>query len=169
MNSQKLSSLILYVIDAHDKFAKREQDRFRKWDGKTPYSIHPIWCAMTLLSETSLPESVRDFGAEALLLHDIQEDTNAPIFECSDEAKKLSRELTFDKSEDSMQLIFERSKTAQLLKLYDKISNFLDGSWMSGEKKQKSLLDIERLSKEVISNFGPLNITKIASSLLKDN
>ena len=167
MNAEKLSTLISYVIHAHEKLSKKKDGHIRRWDGKTPYAIHPIWCAMTILTETSLPEDVRIVGAEALLLHDVTEDTTAPLFECSDEVKKLVSELTFTTNDVSMELIFERSKLAQLLKLYDKVSNFLDGSWRTVEKRKLNLLHIEKLSEKVVANFGHLNITKMAQGLLQ--
>jgi len=169
MHAKRLSDLIASVIKAHDESSKTEMSRFRVWDKSTPYSIHPIWTAMTILTETNLPEAIRTDGAEALLLHDILEDTTSDIPECSQEVRRLVEELTFEPSEDSMELIFKRSDTAQLLKLYDKVSNFLDGSWMSPEKKAKSLADIKRLADNAKATFGNLNIVAMADALSKED
>lgn len=165
MDATRLSGLIEYVIRAHDERAKGDYKRFRIWDKKTPYSIHPIWSAMTLLTETSLPENLRYEGAEALLLHDILEDTDAPLPPCSGSVERLVKELTFKNSAESMQLIFERSDEAKLLKIYDKVSNFLDGAWMDPDKKEKNLEHIKKLSDMARERFGELNILKIARSL----
>lgn len=166
MKAKELARLIRFVLWVHDGKAKKHSKRFRKWDGKTPYGIHPIWCAMTILTETGLPEDIRISGAQALLLHDILEDTTADLpNEVPDEVVKLVREMTFDSSEEEMKLIWRKSKKIKLLKLYDKVSNLLDGSWMSSEKRERYLAYVKALSEEVESHYGELNITKIARAL----
>ena len=71
----KLEDHINWIIDAHQNYPKKPGGDIRYWDKKTPYSIHPIWCAMTMLTETKLPEELRINGAIALLYHDVLEDT----------------------------------------------------------------------------------------------
>jgi hypothetical protein len=140
----------------------------RRWDQTTPYAIHPLWCAMTLLSETTLPESLRDVGYQALLWHDILEDTQAGLpSDSSDTVKQLVQEMTFESFSDEMQHIWERSDTARLLKLYDKVSNLLDGTWMQNEQWNqyvtytlKLLENVENISRKY--RYGSLNIVKIA-------
>src|SRR5262245_14892479 len=95
-----LQYLQYYAWEAHMSFSRTPTKAVRRWDGKTPYAIHPVWCAMTLLTETSLPEELRFSGAQALLLHDILEDTTAGLPENVSEAvRALVQEMTFDSFE----------------------------------------------------------------------
>ncbi len=158
-----MAKRIFWTIIWHGNRAKKPSKAFRKWDGKTPYGIHPAWCAMTLLHETTLPEEVRNIGYQALLYHDILEDTDAKLPEdFPNEASKLVEEMTFESSDIEMVEIWSKSKEAKLLKLYDKVSNLLDGAWMSAEKRAKYSWYTLRLADEVGKNFGQLNIVKIA-------
>jgi len=56
---EKLVDLIAYTFRAHGEGATKPSKAVRKWDGRTPYAVHPVWCAMTLLTETTLPEDLR--------------------------------------------------------------------------------------------------------------
>ena len=58
---------ITYIINAHTNKAKKPENTTRMFDGKTPYYVHPIWCATMILQETSLPEYLRREGSQALL------------------------------------------------------------------------------------------------------
>lgn len=63
-------------IIAYQKYSVHPDRAVRLWDKKTPYAVHPLWCAMTFLQETNLPESVnRRECAFALLFHDVKEDS----------------------------------------------------------------------------------------------
>jgi (p)ppGpp synthase/HD superfamily hydrolase len=139
---------------------------FRKWDGKTPYAIHPTWCSMTLLAETRLPEHIRHDGARALLMHDLLEDTTQNLPEdTSETVRQLVLDVIFKNSDEEMQQVWSRSDLVLLLKLYDKVSNLLDGSWMSPEKLQVYKSYVSKLCDHVETVYGPLNIVKIANAL----
>ena len=58
MNAETLATTIAGIFRAHDGRANKESKRFRKWDGKTPYGIHPTWAAMTILTETLSPLAI---------------------------------------------------------------------------------------------------------------
>ncbi len=169
MNAKKLEATISYVLWAHSMQATTARKSVRKWDGKTPYGIHPIWCAMTILSETSLPEELRMCGAEALLLHDLLEDTEALLpHGTSDRVKGLVEGMTFRSSSEEMERVWSRGSEVLLLKLYDKVSNLLDGSWMSTDKRATYRAYVERLCDEVSPVYGKeLNIVKIAKAVTK--
>ncbi len=88
-----------YIIEAH-KQSLDIKKATRYWDLKTSYSIHPIWCATTLLHETSLPEELRQDGYQALLYHDILEDTFFPLPEwLSERVQGLVKNMTFESSQ----------------------------------------------------------------------
>ena len=168
INHEALSNLISYCIKAHAEHPTKPSKAFRKWDEKTPYATHPIWCAMTLLSETSLDETFRMCGAQVLLLHDLIEDTTAPLpklfghWVYQDSIKVMVKEMTFDSSEQEMREIWSKGPAVKLLKLYDKVSNLMDGVWMSPEKRATYKKYVKKLAKEVQKTYGDLNIVRIA-------
>ncbi len=165
MDAERFSNLIDFVFRAHDKFAREPRKRFRKWDGATPYAIHPVWCATTLLTETTLPEDIRHHGALALLLHDILEDTEAPLpSRLPARVEVLVEEMTFASYEEEVELVWRRSELCQLLKVYDKTSNLLDMNWRTDKRDQYVAYTL-RLCDVAERRFGPLNIVKIARAI----
>ena len=157
---------IEYIVNAHQNHARKQSKAFRKHDGKTPYWIHPLWCATTILTETNLDEKTKNEGAIALLYHDVLEDTTQQLPQDLEERiKYLVREMTFSSSEEEMQQVWQKPKEIRLYKLYDKVNNLLDGSWMPEEKRKKYQSYAKRLSEDVATNYGELNITKIVNSI----
>jgi hypothetical protein len=70
---------IQLTLLAHSTYVNTPRDSIRWWDGTTPYAIHPIWCATTLLAETTLSAEIRFTGYQVLLWHDMLEDTSLPL------------------------------------------------------------------------------------------
>ena len=163
LRRKELSDLISFTINAHEAFARKPSKKVRLWDESTPYSIHSIWCAMTLLHETNLTEKIRVICSQALLLHDIMEDTvqDLPVG-IDPQVKMLVNEVTFASTEESMQRIWEKSDQAKLITLYDMTSNMMDGVWMSPEQRNVYGLHTKKLSDFVEKTFGSLNIVSIA-------
>lgn len=161
---------INYIIEAHTKHPVKSEKAFRKWDGKTPYYVHPLWCATTIAAETALDEQTRNEGLQTLLYHDILEDTTQELPDwLSDRVKWLVQQMTFEGgNEQEMREIWEKTKEVQLYKLYDKVNNFLDANhWMPPQKIDKYRTYIGKLTENVLSNYGELNITKMARELIK--
>ena len=156
------------IFEAHRKYPTKPSKAHRKWDGKTPYGVHPTWCAMTLAHETNLPEEIRETGVLALLYHDIIEDTNYEPY-LSAKVNELVIQMTFENgSKQEMKEIWSKDPVIRLLKLYDKVSNFMDGDWMAQEKKENYKNYIKQLIKDVETNYGKLNITKLAKGLVEN-
>lgn len=164
-----LKKHIDYIIDAHTHQAMTTKNKFRYWDKKTPYYIHPLWCAMTLLSETSLPKKLREDGAIALLYHDVLEDTNAKLPKTLD--KKIAsyvEQLTFYKGfDEERKLLLDKGIEIKLLKLYDKVSNLLDGVWMNKKEREIYAEFTKKIMLEVEIRYGLLNIVKIAREIIQ--
>ncbi len=165
MKTNDLQYALAYPIVHHD-------GQTRTWDETTPYAIHPIWCAMTLLSETTLPVELREIGYQALLWHDLLEDTDLkklPL-DTPGGVRELVTEMTFKNFAEEMQKVWERSETTRLLRLYDKVSNLLDGTWMSDEKWNEYVTYTLKLTEQVEAmcgknGYGKLNIVKIARAI----
>lgn len=166
-NIWDLEKHISRIWRAHDKNASVKKNRVRLWDEKTPYAMHPIWCATTLLGETKLPEQLRFDGAIALLYHDILEDTSASLkVDLSQRITGWIHAMTFRGGfEQEKDELFKRSKYVRLLKLYDKTSNILDGVWMPLQLRKDYFALTKKLIKDVSTNFGELNIVRIAKTI----
>lgn len=164
--TKELVELLAFVFNAHDQQPTKPSKAVRKWDGVTPYGVHPTWCAMALLQEPSVNEELRWNGAFALLLHDVLEDTTAGLpAGTSARVAELVEGMTFESSDVEMEAVWERSSEIRLLKLYDKVSNLLDGAWMSASKRERYLAYTQRLADDVEANFGLLSIVRQARSL----
>lgn len=169
MDAESLCEIMNYAVNTHNTQPIMPRKAFRKWDERTPYGIHPIWCAMTILHETSsVLSELRHIGAEVLLLHDILEDTTAGLPEETDKGvRRLVDQMTFASTEEEMRLVWERQPFIRLLKLYDKVSNLMDGAWMSDELRAKYAEYTRKLADDAEENFGKdLNILKIARALV---
>ncbi len=157
---------IHHAIHAHANHPKSPEDAIRFWDRFTPYAVHPIWCAVTLLTETQLSEEIRLKGYQALLWHDTLEDTNLPLPENTDEeVALLVQEMTFQSFQDEQEKIGDCRDVVKLLKLYDKVSILLDAVWMK-DAKWNHLVDYTlALRQFVLETYGELNIVKIAAAV----
>lgn len=170
MNTEQLAdeiiNSIVFAKHAHIDQPKTPDDKVRFHDYRTPYIVHPIWCAMTLLSETILDENIRFSGYKALMFHDVLEDTNAALpDEINSDVKELIISMTFKSFGEETQKIWQCSNLVRLLKLYDKTSNLLDGSHMSDAKWNAYVEFVILLITDVEANFGQLNIVKIAKAI----
>ena len=158
----------LFWLSAYHTHSSRTPAKaFRKADGKTPYEIHPIWCAMTILHEMTLPEEIRTRGAIVLLYHDVLEDTTAvPTFQIDEITREQIEQMTFASNAAEMEEVWDRPRIIWLYKLYDKVSNLMSSSFMDSEKIARHKAYLRRLVVEVEKDYPELNIIKLAKALL---
>lgn len=124
-----------------------------------------------IAAEPLLPKGIREEGTVALLYHDIPEDTNQPLPESlSLDIQKSIKDMTFPKGTMSQEIfeIWGKEPKIRLFKLYDKVSNLLDATWMSDELKKKYREYTARLMRDVENNYGKLNIVKLAHAMTAD-
>tara|TARA_Y100000310_G_scaffold257108_1_gene265111 strand:+ start:807 stop:1295 length:489 start_codon:yes stop_codon:yes gene_type:complete len=152
-----------YVIEAHRDFPTRGFKAFRKWDQKTPYHTHPIWCAAMLATETTLDESVRKVGSQVLLYHDVLEDTTRglPPWLSEPVVERIDM-MTYQDILEEIEKIWDCPREIRLFKLYDKVENLLSWQESSIISRERYKLYAEALRGDVFQNYGELNITKIA-------
>ncbi|MFW6002751.1 MAG: hypothetical protein ACOCQD_05360 [archaeon] len=155
------------AILAHsENYVKNIKDAYRFGNKNTPYSIHPIWCASTLLTEHLLTNEIKTLGYKSLLLHDVIEDTNYKLDnEIEDDVISLVKEMTFSSFKDETKKLEKMSDLCKLFKLYDKVSNLLDCSWMNSEQKKKYLKHTKYLIDFVEKKYGQLNIIIIGKNI----
>lgn len=75
-------------------------------------------------------------------------------------------ELTFEDFYQELRDIWKRPAEVRLLKLYDKVSNLLDNTWMSKRTKQLYIPYTKKLNHDVRHIYGELNITTIADAVI---
>jgi hypothetical protein len=167
-----LQKALITCFKAHSDHSIKKEYTVRKWDNQTPYGVHPLWCAMTFLQETNLPELInREECALALLFHDTKENTTMELPEwLPQNTVKLIEQMTFTSEFGStdieMSEISDRPPIVRLLKLYDKVSNLLDGIWMPDEKWNHQYVPyVLQLASDVENNYGQLNIVRIARAI----
>jgi hypothetical protein len=121
---------------------------------------------MTLLQEPTIPEELRMNGALALTYHDLLEDTLADLpTDTSPRIRDLVVSMTFTGMADEMAQIWNKTPEIWLLKLYDKVSNLLDGQWMASEKAATYKAYTLTLADQVEAHFGHLNIVRMARAM----
>jgi len=156
------------AMKAHSQYVKTKKDGLRFWDMKTPYLIHPIWCGVTLLTETKLNDNLRWNGAVALLYHDVLEDTKYKLpRDLNKEVVKYVNEMTLVNGDKKEKKLFKKNKEIILLKLYDKVSTLLDAVWMKPIQLKEFKKFTRKLLRIVKREYGELNITRIAREILK--
>lgn len=158
---------IIAAHQLHADAARQPQDVYRRFDGKTPFIIHPLWCMATLAAETQLPEEVRRRGMLVLLYHDVYEDTKGQLpSDLPAHIVEGVRHMTFDSFQQEMRDLWEKPVEIRLYKLYDKVSNLLD--WYSKDPEEtKRYRDFtKRLADDVERNYGPLKIVTLARALI---
>ena len=67
---------------------------------------------------------------------------------------------------EEMQMIWNKKPQIRLFKLYDKVSNLLDASWMSPQLRKTYTAYTKKLLQDVENNFGSVNIVKMAHALI---
>ena len=166
--ARQMASGIEHAIRAHSDHPKQPGDAVRYHDHLTPYVVHPIWCAMTLLTEMQLSLALRVRGYQALLWHDVLEDTDLQLpEETAADVAELVDEMTYASFREERERIWEKSEEARLLKAYDKVSNLLDGGWMKNEKWNTHVEYTERLLSFVAKRYGDLNIVRIGHAVCR--
>ena len=118
-----------------------------------------------------MPKELRVAGAIALAFHDLLEDTTADLpADTSKRVRALVEGMTFrGGSAEEMEMVWERGTEILLLKLYDKVSNLLDGQWMDLAKAAAYKAYTLKLADVVQKEYGPLAIIKIAQAVCADN
>lgn len=128
------------LIEAWQRHAQQPnlpKNATRRFDGKTPYGVHPTLAACMLAQESSLPPQTRTDGFAALAFHDLLEDTKAGLPEGTPQRViELVQWMSFPGgSQEEFEKLPTMDPVVQLLKLYDKLSNLLDGvgpkGWMA--------------------------------------
>jgi len=169
MDYKKFIKQIGFAAKAHQENVLPTAKALRTFPSgeKNPYFTHSLWCAMMILLDTHLPEKIRIPGAEALLLHDVLEDTSLPLpKDTSDEIKNLVSEMTYTDWQTERNTVPTRPPIVQLLKLYDKVATLYDECAPKGDKLKEWIILTKTLTQNVRSEYGELNIVSLAKAMV---
>lgn len=170
MDYKKFIQVIAYAAAAHQEQVRPSARAFRTFPSgeRNPYFTHSLWCAMMILLDTQLPERIRLPGAEALLLHDVLEDTNAPLpAGTSDEVRQFVEAMTYPGGFDEEKTaVLGKPPVVQLMKLYDKVATLYDGD-IEPQRIRDWTAFTEQLIQTVERTYGELNIVQLARTLVK--
>lgn len=165
---KQYTEYVKYVAEAHQEKVLPTAKALRTFASgeKNPYFSHTLWCSMSALLETRLPESIRDDAAIALLFHDILEDTSAPLPESlTPGAVKLIQDMTYENFQQEVTEVLEKDSVVHLVKLYDKVATLYDGALRSF--RYPEWLDFtEKLIDLVERAYGDLNIVILGKALV---
>jgi hypothetical protein len=164
----ELASMIADVFRLHQEFPKKPSKAFRKFDGKTPYGVHPTFLAMMILQEDTMSETDRVRRAKALLGHDLNEDTTAELPSWCQESEVLTLidGLTFTDDQDPLIEMWKRGEEVILVKFYDNVANLMNVGMMTPERVAERQANVRRHLAHVKMQHPGLEIIKIAEGLL---
>lgn len=161
-----LAGTIDFVLDAHQNHPRKPEEAWRRWDGRTPMSLHPIWCAASIATEERLSERDRQLGAQVLLLHDVLEDTTCELPpDVPEEVRRLVVEMTVERGTNERIDVWSKGDFIILLKLFDKVNNCLNVSGSRPGPRREYAEYTMRLCEHVEGTFGDLNITRLARAI----
>lgn len=168
ITAEELAVMISDVLLLHSKFAREPKKAFR-FDGVTPFSVHPVLLAMLILNEEHLPEEIRVRGAKALLAHDLLEDTTAELPEWAKdpEVEKLVRGLTFTKGQDKYVDVWNRGEDVILLSFFDSVANLTCVGNVSSERMAYKKKKVREHLAYIESCYPWLEIVKMAKAFLQ--
>lgn len=170
MDYKQFTEFISFTAIAHQEKVLPAAKAFRAFPSgeKTPYFVHSLWCAIMLWLDSDLPENIRYPGTQALLFHDILEDTSASLPDnVSDEVKHLVQEMTYKGGfNEEKTAVLTKPPLIQLLKLYDKTATLYDGDMKPGRVYEWTEFML-KLINTVEREYGTLNIVLLARELIK--
>lgn len=164
---KNLKRLLDLIYSAHQEHNTRKD--FRQ-NGKVPFIVHPMWCALTLLNDQHIPFEERELGYQVLLLHDILEDTSLEIPDYVDpKVLEHVKEMTHDTWEEE-QNINNKSPFIKLLKLCDKIASMYDETVRNETVRRKEWKALtQKLLDDVENHYGKIRLVTLSKAILNDS
>lgn len=175
IKSKELKKYLDFAYSAYQEHNITDQAYRQK--GMVPYMIHPLWCAMLLITDTQIPLEQRELGFKALILHDVLEDTSLKLPKWVElEVKGIVKELTFESLEQALKEYDSKSPYIKLLMLYDELSSMYEnhvGVNNDSEKKKQRKRKLWkeytiRGIKEVEKEYGNIRIVQIGKAIVKN-
>lgn len=162
----KFKKLLDFAYKAYQENNVTKQEYRQK--GKVPYLIHPLWCAMILITDQRISWKERELGFQALILHDVLEDTSLKLPRWVKPAvKALVKEMTFKSWEEALREIPKKNNFVKLLLLVDALSSMYENH-VSLAKRKKWKEITEKLLRDVEKNYGNIRLVQIGKAITKN-
>lgn len=164
--SKKLKKLFDFSYKAYQEKNVTGQEYRQLY--KIPYLVHPFFCAAMLIADQRLPDEKRKLGFQALILHDVLEDTSAKLPRwVNPKVKKLVKEMTFEDWEKKKKEVGKKSKFVKLLLLVDGIANMYEET--PNPKKWKDYKkQVQYLLKEVRKDYPKSRIVQMGKMIIEN-
>lgn len=168
LSAKKLARILSDVMLIHSEFARTPEKAFRRFDGVTPFGIHPVMGGLLILHEENLREKKRVTMATAFFGHDFKEDTTKrlPAWARKPEVKKLILGMTFKKGEDKFVEVWNRGNSVILLSFYDNVLNLMCAKKMKAERRAEYRKQVRRQLVYLEPRYPRLEIFKIAKGFV---
>jgi len=168
LTAEELAVMTSDVLLLHTRFPKEPKKAFR-FDGVTPFGVHPVLLAMLILNEEHLTEEVRVRGAKALLAHDLLEDTTVELPEWArdPEVEKLVCGLTFTKGQDKYVDVWSRGEDVILLSFFDSVINLTCVGNVLPERMAYKKQKVREHLVYIEQRYPKLEIVKMAKAFLQ--
>lgn len=163
---KEFKKLLDFVYSAHQEHCVKKD--FRQ-GGEVPFVVHPIWCAVILLNDTHIPFEERRIGYQALLLHDVLEDTSLKLPDWIEpEVVKLVQQMTHETWEEE-KAVDKKSPLVQLLKLCDKTASMYDENVRSDPQRRREWKElVKKLLDNVEQNYKNSRVVLVAKVVIEN-
>lgn len=172
ITSEEFKKLFDFAFEAHQLNVNEHGSTTRQHQQENvPFVVHPYWCALMILNDTSIPRKQRELGFKVLLLHDVVEDTTLPLpNDLLDEVVQLVGEMTYKNFAEEKELVPHKSTFVQFLKVIDKVAtiydNYGEGGFLKSERKKEWRQYTELLLKNTEVDFGHTQSYKVAKTIV---
>lgn len=165
IDPEELKKTIEFAYRAHQEHSTNSE--FRQ-DKTVPYIAHPLWCAMVLLNDDRVPLVERQVGYQALLLHDVLEDTSLPLPDGTDPVvAELVQDMTYASWEEELVEVPKKSSLVKLMKLIDKAATMYDESIRKDAAKRRQWVEFTQyLLKETEKHYGDIRTVGLVKGIL---
>lgn len=168
ISSQKFKKLLDFAYEAY-QINNSKSDEYRQ-KGKVPFITHPLWCAMMMISDTEIPWEERELGFQALVLHDVLEDSSLELPKWVEpKVKKLVEEMTFNGEDfsEKAEWVLTKPINVKLLILYDGLSSMYELHVRENKRHEWKKL-AEKVLEEVEEHYGNIRIIQVGKAIIKN-
>lgn len=170
--AEEFKALVDFAYQAHQLNVNKHGSTVRQ-QKSVPFVTHPLWCALMVLNDTSLPQAQRELGFKVLLLHDVLEDTTLPLPQnLPEEVVNLVQAMTYKNFAEEKTIVPQKSPFVQFLKVIDKVATIYDNhgndTVIKPERKKDWRAYTELLLTNTEAEFGATQSYRVAKLIVEN-